>query len=79
MYATAWASRVGTTNRAASLMHSPHGNYLGATGPSVVGRGQPDPPAPAESQTVLYVGIGLGVLAVGGVVYYLATQKKGRR
>ena len=32
-----------------------------------------------ESSTILYVGIGLGVIALGGVVYYLATQKKGRR
>jgi hypothetical protein len=40
----------------------------------------PPPADPAdESSTVIYVGIGLGVLAVGGLVYYLATQKKGSR
>jgi len=80
MYAPARAARAAFTDRAGLAFHSPHtdlgqarGSYLGPPPPD-----EPTTPA-AESSTVLYVGIGLGVLAVGGLVYYLATKKKGRR
>ena len=76
MYAPARASSVGLTVRDAFGFHAPH-NTLGAA----VGRfgPPPDEPPTTENHTTLYVGIGLGVLAVGGLAIYLATQKKGRR
>jgi len=78
MYAPARASSVGLTVRDAFGFHAPH-NTLGAA----VGRFGPPTPDPGatatEDHTTLYVGIGLGVLAVAGVAIYLATQKKGRR
>lgn len=84
MYATARAGRAGYTDRGASVIHTPHDPFTlgdatfggGRMGPT--GGEQPDEKA-EESNTFLYVGLSLGVLAVGGLVYYLATQKKGRR
>lgn len=67
-----------------SVIDSPHTGTLAATTPpgtlpqQPAGRPTTPTPPPAD-HTVLYVGLGLGVLAVGGVVVYLATRKKGRR
>lgn len=70
-------NRAGRSDRASLLAHSPHGG-LGATPGTNVPAPTP-PPAATTSHTVLYVGLGLGALAVGGLVIYLATHKKGRR
>jgi len=83
MYAPASTVSPLRADRAWSVIHSPHSGVLGQPSTSsYVPRGGPAPDEPAakeESNTVLYVGIGLGVLAVGGLVVYLATRKKGRR
>jgi hypothetical protein len=71
-------NRAGFSDRAALLVHSPHTGLGGTPAGTVAPTGGTPPPA-TESHTVLYVGIGLGVLAVGGLAIYLATKKKGRR
>jgi len=81
MYAPASTARhVLQTDRALS----PYAANLGQAPLTLVPRAGPpapdEPTKPAEeSNTALYVGLGLGVLCVGGLVVYLATRKKGRR
>jgi len=73
-----------TTDRAASIVRASRAQLGAAAAGTTYTRPErlgPDKPGTTgeETSTWIYVGIGLGVLAVGGLAYYLATQKKGRR
>lgn len=51
-----------------------------ASGGSALAAGGEKAGAPAADNTILYVGIGAGVLAVAGLAWYLTSHKhKGRR
>ena len=81
MYSPARAARSGLTGRAGFGFHSPHTDLgQSRTSSSYLGPPPDEPATPTEqSSTLLYVGIGLGVLLVGGTVVYLATRKQPRR